>query len=76
MIRFKQDVLKQLKERGYTQPEIIRNGWISAQTMTYIRKGDARMSMIALSAICCMLRCQPGDILENVPTDEEKIKYF
>ena len=29
-----------------------------------------------LNKICIMCKCQPGDLVEVVPTDEEKIKYY
>jgi putative transcriptional regulator len=34
------------------------------------------VNLDTINKICVMCRCQPGDILEVIPTDEEKIKYF
>ena len=43
--------------------------------MTKIRKGE-NINTSTLNTLCVMLKCQPGDILEVEPTDEEKIEYY
>ena len=43
--------------------------------MTKIRRGE-NINTTTLNILCVLLKCQPGDILEVVPTDEEKIKYY
>ena len=44
-------------------------------TIQNIRKGKG-FTLDTLNTICCILRCQPSDIIDIVPSDEEKIKYF
>ena len=75
MIRYKIDIFAALKERGYTSTRIQRENLISNQTSQNIRAGKP-ITTDTLNKICAMLKCQPGDILEFVPTDEEKIKYY
>lgn len=75
MIKYKIDVLAELKARGYSQPRLMADKILSSATLTNIRRG-ATISMDALNRICLLLRCQPGDILASDPTDEEKIKFF
>lgn len=75
MIKYKIDVLKELSNKGYTTNVIRKNKWISEATMTKIRRGE-NINTTTLNILCVLLKCQPGDILEVVPTDEEKIKYY
>lgn len=75
MIRYKTDVLELLKKRGYNQTRIQKEKMLSGQTRTNLKAGKM-VSLETLNRICIMCRCQPGDIIEVVPTDEEKIKFF
>lgn len=75
MIRYKMDILTLLKEHGYSQARISKDSLLSGQTRTNLKAGKM-VSMETLNRICIMCRCQPGDIIEVVPTDQEKIKYF
>ena len=75
MIRYKQDILTLLKKHGYSQTKIQRNNLLSGQARAKLKAGDM-VSIEAINRICVMCRCQPGDILEAVTTDDEKIKFF
>ena len=75
MFSYKIDVLKALSERGYTSTRMRKEKILSEATMQNLRKGKG-ITTDTLNTICIILRCQPSDILEIVPTDEEKIKYF
>ena len=75
MFTYKIDVLKALSDRGYTSTRMRKEKILSEATMQNIRKGKG-ITTDTLNTICIILRCQPSDILEIVPTDEEKIKYF
>lgn len=75
MIKYKIDVVKELSNKGYTTNIIRKNKWISEATMTKIRRGE-NINTTTLNTLCVLLKCQPGDILEVVPTNEEKIKYY
>lgn len=75
MIKYKIDVVNELSKRGYTPSIIRKNKWISEATMTSIRKGE-NINTKTLNILCILLRCQPSDIIEVQPSDEEKIKYF
>jgi DNA-binding Xre family transcriptional regulator len=39
-------------------------------------KAGKSITMETLNKICLMCRLQPGDIIDVVPTDEEKIFYL
>ena len=75
MIQYKIDVMKALAERGFTANRMRREKILSESTMQNLRRGG-NITIETLNIICIILRCQPSDILEIVPTDEEKIKYF
>lgn len=75
MWRYKIDILKELSNRGYTSTKLRRDKIISEGTMQHIRNGKG-ITTDTLNTICLILRCQPSDIIEITPTDDEKIKYF
>nr|DAU54649.1 MAG TPA: Cro/C1-type HTH DNA-binding domain protein [Caudoviricetes sp.] len=75
MIRYKKNIMEELKERGYSSTRIRREKILSESTMQRLRRGEP-IGLDAVNSICIILRCQPGDILEVVPSDQEKIKFF
>lgn len=75
MIQYKKDIFTLLKEHGYNQTRIKKEKLLPAQTMTNIRAGKS-ITLDTLNKICIMCKCQPGDLVEVIPTDEEKIKYY
>lgn len=75
MIRYKIDIFAELKKKGYNQTRIQRERLLPAQTAQNIKAGKS-ITLDTLNKICIMLKMQPGDVLEVIPTDEEKIKYY
>lgn len=75
MWKYKIDILKELSNRGYTSTRLRKEKIISEGTMQHIRNNKG-ITTDTLNTICIILRCQPSDIIEIIPTDEEKIKYF
>ena len=75
MIKYKIDVQAELVKRGYTTYRIKQDNFLPGQTLSNLKNGKM-VNMETLGKICVMLRCQPGDIIESVITDEEKIKFF
>ena len=75
MIRYKEDIFKLMKEHGYNQTRIQRERLLPAQTVQNIKAGKS-ITLETLNKICIMCKCQPGDLIEVIPTDEEKIKYY
>ena len=75
MIKYKIDVFQALKECGYNQTRIQKEKLLPAQTAQNIKAGKS-ITLETLNKICIMCKMQPGDIVEVVPTDEEKIKYY
>ena len=75
MIKYRTDVISLLKEHGFNQARIQKEKLLPMQTLQNIKAGKS-ITLDTVNKICVMCRCQPGDLLEVVPTDEEKIKYF
>jgi putative transcriptional regulator len=75
MFKYKIDVMKSLSDRGFTSSRMRKEKILSEATMQNLRKGKG-ITTDTLNTICIILRCQPSDVLEIVPTNEEKIKYF
>lgn len=76
MLKFKIDVMEELKKRGYNSNRMRKEKIMPESVMTKLRSGNAALSLETINTICCILRCQISDIIEVTPTDEEKIKYF
>lgn len=75
MWKYKTDILKELSNRGYTSAKIRKDKILSQATLQNIRQGKG-ITTDTINTLCIILRCQPSDIIEIVPTDDEKIKYF
>ncbi len=75
MIKYKKNIMEELKERGYSSARLRREKILGESTMQRLRRGEP-IGLDAVNSICIILRCQPGDILEVAPSDQEKIKFF
>lgn len=75
MIKYKIDIIQELAKRGYNTTRIRKEKLLAESTLTKLRRGEP-VNASTINDICIMLRMQPGDILEVIPTDEEKIKFF
>lgn len=75
MVKYKIDVFAAMKEKGFNQTRIQRDNLLPKQTISNIKAGKS-ITLETLNKICLMCRLQPGDIIEVIPTDEEKIKYY
>lgn len=68
MIVYK-DIIKKLKEAGYTATRIREEKLISESTMSRIRRGES-ISTNTIDIVCKLTGCKVEDILEYV-SDEE-----
>ena len=75
MIRYKFDIMQALRDRGYDSKKIKTERILSQATITAIKRGG-NITTDTLNRLCIILRMQPSDIIEIVPTDEEKIRFF
>ena len=71
-IRYRLDIMQALRERGISSYRILRDGLIPQSTTTKLRRGDTSISLSSVATLCRLLDCQPGDILEYVPDEDER----
>lgn len=62
-IKYKVNVLDELKAKGYSTYKIRKEKILSESTVQAFRRGDL-VSLDNIARVCELLGCQPGDILE------------
>ena len=65
MLKYKVDILEELKTKGYTTYKLRKDKVIGEAQIQKIRTGEIA-SKETLNTICKLLHCQPGDILEYI----------
>lgn len=68
-MKYKIDVLKELKNIGYTTYRLRKDKVLNETTIQKLREGNTDISVRTLEALCKLLKCQPNDILEYVSDD-------
>ncbi len=72
MIRINLDRI--LAEKRITSLQLCKNIDITPANLSVIKTGKSKaMRFSTLDAICRVLNCQPGDILEYIPEEDDKI---
>ena len=74
MIRFKIDVLQELKKKGYNTTRLRNKKIIPEGIITKIRKAnnensDINISTMTLNTLCALLGKQPAQIIEYIKDD-------
>lgn len=69
-IRYKVDIIKELKNAGYSSYRIRQEKTFGQSILTAFRKGEA-ITWVTLDSLCKILHCQPGDLLEYVENESE-----
>ena len=64
-IRYKIDILAELKKKGYSSTRIREEKLIGQSYLQQLRRGEL-VSWKTLDTICSLLECQPGDLVEFV----------
>ena len=62
-IRYKVDILAELKKKGYSSTRIREEKLIGQSYLQQLRRGEL-VSWKTLDTICALLECQPGDLIE------------
>lgn len=73
-IQYKIDVLKELKDKGYSSARLRKDKIIGEATVQRLRNRQS-VSFEVLAKICVILDCDIGDILTFVKDDSD-IKLF
>ena len=69
-MKYKFNVIAALREKGYKSTRIKKEKILSESTMQKFRTGEM-VSTDNIERLCKLLGCQPGDIIEYVPDEEE-----
>lgn len=69
-IRYKKDILAELKAAGYSSTKIRNERLMGQATLQQLRHGEM-VSWMNIETICRLLNCQPGDLLEYLPEEKE-----
>lgn len=67
-IRYKIDILAELKKKGYSSTRIREEKLIGQSYLQQIRHGEI-VSWKTIDTICALLQCQPGDMIEYQAED-------
>ena len=70
-IRYKVDVLAELKKKGYSSTRIREEKLIGQSYLQQLRRGEL-VSWKTLDTICSLLECQPGDLIEYVEGTQQE----
>lgn len=62
-------ILEQLSAAGWSTYRLQKEKIISNGTIIQIRTGKP-ISTTTIDTICCLLDCQPGDLIEYVPDQD------
>ena len=64
-IRYKVDILAELKKKGFSSTKIREEKLIGQSYFQQLRHGEL-VSWKTIDTICSLLQCQPGDLIEFV----------
>lgn len=70
-LRYKNDVLQALKEKGYNTGVLRKNKLLSEGALQRLRHSEP-VSWSNIEQLCKLLECQPGDILVYTPDAPDK----
>lgn len=68
MLRYKMDILSALKEAGYNTNRLRKEKLLAEGVIQSLREGKY-IALQNIDKICCLLDCQPADLLEYVKED-------
>lgn len=69
MLKYKIDVLAELKEAGYNTNRLAKENLISPSSIQKMREGVV-VGIVIIDRLCELLDCQPGNIIKYVPDEK------
>ena len=64
MLKYKANILKRLKDAGYSSYRLRQEKILSEGTLQKMRSGNISITLESLGVVCEILECQPGDLVE------------
>lgn len=65
------NILGQLKDSGYNTNRLRKEKILSESVIQSLRD-ESSITLKNLNIICNLLKCQPNDLIEHIPDDNEK----
>jgi len=62
-----------LKEAGYTTYRIRKEKLMGQGTLTALKNGTGGLEHKTIERLCQVLNCQPGDLMEYVPEEDDTL---
>ena len=62
-----------LKEAGYTTYRIRKEKLMGQGTLTALKNGTGGLEHKTIERLCQVLNCQPGDLMEYVPEEDNTL---
>ncbi|MBD5161111.1 MAG: helix-turn-helix transcriptional regulator [Oscillibacter sp.] len=69
MLRYKINILEELKRAGYSSYRMRQEKVLAESTLQRLRSGNIAITLESLGVICDILHCQPGDLVEWVENE-------
>ena len=69
MLKYRTNILKELKDAGYSSYRLRQEKVLSEGTLQKMRSGNIAITVESLGVVCDILHCQPGDLLEWVEVE-------
>ncbi len=73
MLRYKINILSELKKAGYPTTRLRQEKIMGESTLQKLRTGNTGINLSSLGIVCKILHCQPGDLVE---WEEDQISLF
>lgn len=74
MIKYKINILEALKNKSYTAYKLRKDNILGEAIIQNFRKNEVvNINSKTINTLCTLLNCQPGDILEYVPDNQDNI---
>ena len=69
MLRYKVNILNELKKAGYSSYRLRKEKILGEGTLQKMRSGDTTLTLESLGRVCEIFQCQLSDLVEWVPNE-------
>lgn len=76
MLKYKIDIIEELKKIGVTSANVKDSGIFGQATMKKFKNKDTSITLESLNRLCFLLEMQPRDIIKFVETEDDEKKYL
>ena len=70
MLRYKINILLEMKNAGYNTTRIRHEKILAESTLQRLRSGNTSINLDNLGVVCGILHCQPGDLVEWISAED------